>query len=99
MLDDKGAGSLYLRDLQIERHDWFYAGMADVTWSQNSASNNADLYVGQDAPYDYGSSWDGRIAFYATGKFGDGWKLSARRWIIPATHWWTCSVFQEKPCA
>ncbi len=76
VLDDEGAGNLYLRDLKIEQNDWLYAGMADVTWSQNDASKNAKLYVGEDAPYDFGSSLDGRIAMFATGKFGEGWGLT-----------------------
>jgi hypothetical protein len=75
-LDDKGAGNLYLRDLKIQQDDWLYAGMADLTWSQNDSSKNAKLYVGEDAPYDFGSSLDGRIAMFATGKFGDGWGLT-----------------------
>ena len=76
VLDDKGSGDLYLRDLKLKENDWFYAGMADLTWSQNNSSNNADLFVGADAPYDYGSSLDGRLAMYATGKFGNGWGLT-----------------------
>ena len=76
VLDDEGAGNLYLRDLKIEQNDWLYAGMADVTWSQNDSSKNAKLYVGEDAPYDFGSSLDGRIAMFATGKFGEGWGLT-----------------------
>ena len=50
--------------------------MADLTWSQNDSSNTADLFVGDDAPYDYGSSLDGRLAMYATGKFGNEWGLT-----------------------
>ncbi len=76
VLDDKGSGDLYLRDLKLEKNDWFYAGMADLTWSQNNSSNTADLFVGDDAPYDYGSSLDGRLAMYATGKFGNEWGLT-----------------------
>ena len=76
VVDDKGSGNLYLRDLKLEKNDWFYAGMADLTWSQNNSSNTADLFVGDDAPYDYGSSVDGRLAMYATGKFGNDWGLT-----------------------
>ena len=76
VLNDKGAGDLYLRDLKIEKNDWFYAGMADLTWSQNNSSDTADLFVGDNAPYDFGSSLDGRLALYATGKFGNEWGLT-----------------------
>ena len=31
VLDDGGNGSLYLRDLEFKRKDWFYVGLADLT--------------------------------------------------------------------
>ena len=31
VLDDAGNGSLYLRDLEFKRNDWFYVGLADLT--------------------------------------------------------------------
>jgi flagellar motor protein MotB len=76
VLDQEGTGELYLRDLKLEQNDWFYAGMADFTWSENSNSENADLFVGENASTDFDSSIDGRIALYASGKFGDGWGLT-----------------------
>ena len=76
MLNDDGGGELYLRDLKFEPSDWFYVGMADLTWSQGNSSGDPDQFVGEDAPYDYDSSLDGRLAFYATGKFADGWGLT-----------------------
>jgi hypothetical protein len=76
LLDDEGSGELYLRDLELEKNDWFYAGMADFTWSENSSSDNADLFVGETANQDFDSSIDGRIALYASGKFGNGWGLT-----------------------
>jgi hypothetical protein len=76
MLDEDGGGELYLRDLKFEPNDWFYVGMADLTWSQSNSSGDPDQFVGEDAPYDYDSSLDGRLAFYATGKFADGWGLT-----------------------
>ncbi|MEJ2087999.1 MAG: OmpA family protein, partial [Gammaproteobacteria bacterium] len=76
LLDDEGSGELYLRDLELEKNDWFYAGMADFTWSENSSSDNADLFVGENANQDFDSSIDGRIALYASGKFGNGWGLT-----------------------
>ena len=38
LLDEDGAGELYLRDLSLEQNDWFYAGMADFTWTETSNS-------------------------------------------------------------
>jgi len=76
LLNDQGSGELYLRDIEFKRSDWFYAGMADLTWSSNDSGGPADLFVGEDAPYDVDSSLDGRLAFYSTGKFGNGWGLT-----------------------
>jgi flagellar motor protein MotB len=77
VLDESGNGELFLRDLELERKDWFYVGMADVTLSQNDTNGPIDLLQGEDAPYDYDSSADARLAFYMNGKFGDGWRLTA----------------------
>lgn len=77
VLDETGSGSLYLRDLKFERNDWFYVGVADLTVSENHTSGPADLLQGENAPYDYDSSFDGRLAFYVNGKFGEHWGLSA----------------------
>ena len=33
-----GNGELYLRDLELERNDWFYVGMADLTLIENDTS-------------------------------------------------------------
>ena len=76
-VDQQGNGELYLRDLEFEENDWFYAGMADVTWSLGDASDTAKLFVGEDAAYDYDASIDGRLAFFTSGKFGSGWGLTA----------------------
>ena len=77
VIDEEGAGNLYLRDLEFENNDWFYVGMADLTLSQNSVSGPMDLLQGINATYDQDSSADGRIAFFVNGKFGDHWKLTA----------------------
>jgi hypothetical protein len=76
LLDQEGAGELYLRDLELKQSDWFYTGMADLTWSENGGSDNADLFVGDKATEDFDSSLDGRVAMYASGKFGSGWGLT-----------------------
>ena len=77
VLDEEGAGELYLRDLEFEDNDWFYVGMADLTVSTNEASGPIDLLQGENAPYDYDSTVDGRLAFFVNGKFGDHWRLTA----------------------
>ncbi len=77
VLDKEGAGELYLRDLEFEKKDWFYVGMADVTLSENSVSGPADLLQGENSSFDYDSGMDGRLAFFVNGKFGEDWKLTA----------------------
>ena len=77
VLDQEGAGELYLRDLEFEDNDWFYVGMADLTLAENSASGPIDLMQGENSNYDYDSNLDGRLAFFVNGKFGDHWKLTA----------------------
>ncbi len=77
IVDEEGAGNLYLRDLEFENHDWFYVGMADLTLSQNSVSGPMDLLQGVNPTYDQDSNADGRLAFFVNGKFGEHWKLTA----------------------
>ncbi len=77
VVDQEGAGNLYLRDLEFENNDWFYVGMADLTLSQNSVSGPMDLLQGVNPTYDQDSGADGRLAFFVNGKFGDHWKLTA----------------------
>jgi hypothetical protein len=77
VLDDAGNGELFLRDLELERNDWFYVGIADLTLSWNMTDEVAESLTGGDAPYDFDSLADGRLAFYVSGKFGEDWRLSA----------------------
>jgi flagellar motor protein MotB/predicted porin len=77
VLDDAGNGELFLRDLELERNDWFYVGMADLTLSKNDTNGPVDLLQGENAPYDYDSSADARLAFFLNGKFADDWRLTA----------------------
>ena len=58
VLDEKGNGTMFLRDLEFERNDWFYVGIADVTASESHTRGPADLLQGENAPYDYDSSLD-----------------------------------------
>ncbi len=77
VLDPEGNGELYLRDLELESNDWFYVGMADLTFSSNSSDGPIEIMSGDDPLRDPDSSADGRLAFYVDGKFGDEWRLIA----------------------
>ena len=77
VLDANGNGNLYLRDLEFPESDRFFVGMADVTVSKMHTTGDAKLLQGENAPYDYDSSLDGRLAFYGTQKFGDHWRVTA----------------------
>jgi hypothetical protein len=77
VLDDAGNGSLYLRDLELKRKDLFYVGVADFTLSENRANGPAKLLQGENAPQDFDSSLDGRLAFYLNGKVSERWRLTA----------------------
>jgi flagellar motor protein MotB len=77
VLDEAGSGELFLRDLEFERNDWLYAGVADLTLSTNETPDALDQLTVQDAPLDYDSFADGRIAFFVSGKFGEDWSLKA----------------------
>lgn len=77
VLDNQGDGTLFLRDLEFESHDRFFVGMADMTVSKTRTRGAADLLQGENAPYDGGSSFDGRLAFFGTEKFADHWHVTA----------------------
>jgi flagellar motor protein MotB len=77
VLDPQGNGELYLRDLEIEGRDWFYVGMADITLTSNNTNGPVELLQGENAPFDFDSSADARLAFFVNGKFNDRWRLTA----------------------
>ncbi|MGH8131495.1 MAG: OmpA family protein [Steroidobacteraceae bacterium] len=77
VLDAAGNGSLYLRDLEFKRRDLFYVGVADFTVSENRANGPVELLQGENAPQDYDSPIDGRLAFYINGKVSEHWRLTA----------------------
>jgi hypothetical protein len=77
VVDEEGAGELYLRDLEFKENDWFYVGMADVTLSEGEASPAMELLQGENSTTDIDSNVDGRLAFFVNGKFGTHWKLTA----------------------
>ena len=80
VLDPAGNGELFLRDLELERDDWFYVGIADLTLATGKTSGAEEALQGQDATFDPDSSADGRLAFFVKGRFngfGEDWKLTA----------------------
>ncbi len=78
VLDNSGNGQLFLRDLDFERNDWFYVGIADLTASYNIVSGPAQIVTNDTSGhYDNNLTLDGRLAFYTNGKFGDNWQLIA----------------------
>ena len=78
MLDEQGNGELYLRDIELERNDWFYVGMADLTLSAaTTRTARSSCCKARTAAYDFDSSADARLAFYVNGKFNERWRLTA----------------------
>lgn len=77
VLDAQGNGELFLRDLELQKNDWFYVGIADITAAKDNTNGPAQLLTGDKAHYDNDLSVDGRIAFYTNGKFGEDWQLTA----------------------
>ena len=75
--DQVGNETLYLRDMQFEPKDRFYVGIADLTVSESRTRGPADLLQGENAPYDFDSSFDGRLAFYVTEKLPNHWRVTA----------------------
>lgn len=77
VVDKEGRGELYLRDLEFKSNDWFYVGMADLTFSENTTSGPIELLQGANSTVDYDSNIDGRLAFFVQGKFGKHWQVTA----------------------
>ncbi len=77
VLDAAGNGEVYLRDLELEKRDWFYVGIADITAASTVTNGPARLVSNEAGHYDNGLSLDGRLAFFTDGKFGDNWQLRA----------------------
>ena len=63
------------RDIDVPRSDWFFVGQADLTL-QSSKGNGPAVTVSGD-PLSKGDYVTSRLAYYAKGKFGDGWKLTS----------------------
>ena len=63
------------RDVLVPRSDWFFVAQGDLTFRSMNGSGPAVEVSGD--PLADGNSLTSRAAFYAKGKFGDGWKLTA----------------------
>ena len=77
VLDEQGNGELYLRDLELERKDWFYVGIADLTLTQQRQRTVRSSCCKARTPVRLDSSADGRLAFFMNGKFSERWRLTA----------------------
>lgn len=78
VLDKSGNGQMYLRDLELEKSDWFYVGIADITAARSFVNGPAQIVTNDTSGhYDNNLSVDGRLAFYTNGKFGNNWQLTA----------------------
>ncbi|HET8580112.1 MAG TPA: hypothetical protein VFL31_03860, partial [Nitrospiraceae bacterium] len=77
VLDKSGNGELFLRDLALERNDWFTVGIADLTLSANKTNGPAKLLAPDKQQYSNDFDFQGRLAFYTKGQFGNGWGLTA----------------------
>jgi flagellar motor protein MotB len=77
VLDKSGNGELFLRDLALEKNDWFTVGIADLTLSANKTDGPAELLAPDKPQYSNDFDAQGRLAFYTKGQFGNGWGLTA----------------------
>ena len=48
VLDDEGNGAMFLRDLEFEKNDWFYVGMADLTASEHAHARPGGAAAGRE---------------------------------------------------
>jgi len=77
VLDKFGNGELFLRDLALKKSDWFAVGIGDMTMSGNKTNGPAELLSPDKSQYSEDFSFQGRLAFYTSGKFENGWSLTA----------------------
>ena len=77
VLDDAGNGQVYLRDLNLDRRDWFYAGIADLTVGMDSSSGAAATITGDTRHYNNRLYNDGRLAMYLKGTTGNNVEVTA----------------------
>ncbi|MEZ4334496.1 MAG: OmpA family protein [Myxococcota bacterium] len=76
VLDEEGNGELFLRDLDLERDDWFLMAIADVTLAMD-LTDGPDTSLGGNNSDDLDAFANGRFAFFGNGKWGKDWRLTA----------------------
>ena len=76
LLDKKGNGEIWYRELELKRDDWFFVGMADMTLGLRDTNGPASE-VTQNSQYDDKSIADGRLAFFTHGKTQSGLEITA----------------------
>ena len=76
VLDEEGNGELFLRDLELERKDWFFVGLADLTLSTDFGDGPSSALDGNNGT-DLDAWANGRLAFFTNGKWGEDWELTA----------------------
>ncbi len=77
VLNAKGEGRIYRRDLRLPDDDWFTVALADITVGRNKTSGPAQLVNGGDRHYDEKTYADGRLAFYTKGKINGRYTVTA----------------------
>lgn len=77
ILDQSGNGDLFLRDLELKKSDWFATGIADFTLSQDQTSGPGSSQYSSTTAVNNGLNYDGRLAYYTKGTFGNGWQLTS----------------------
>ncbi|QIQ21237.1 hypothetical protein [Zophobihabitans entericus] len=78
-LDENGERHTQQDSLVIEKsNDFFFVGMAEVTWAQNKVSGDGKMILEDaDAHHYRGTgSWDGRVQFYLKGNM-DEYRITA----------------------
>ena len=71
VVDEQGRGNLYLRNLRFDKHEWFYAGLFDLTLGFDSTDGPADILSQDTIHYNNSFFIDGQIGFYARGNLGE----------------------------
>lgn len=77
VLDEKGNGELFLRDMEFARNDWFYVGVGDMTVAENRSTGPARLVTQNEDEFNNDINLIGRFAYYTEGTFGDEWMLTS----------------------
>lgn len=74
--DTKSVSSSFSRTIDIQKNEWFYVAIGDLTLGSNSASGPAALVTGNDEEFD-NLYLNTRGAFYLKGKIGGRTRLTA----------------------